>query len=188
VVDLATSEDASNTRISVSEDVSIINRLRVEPLERKKPVRAAFTCGETTLDNYIKITAARQQEENLTRVRVGCLDDNNDIICFHALNAHNLNISELDPQFKKRFERYDAIPSVYLSMIGVHVAHQSHGIGRFMLYDAMRQVVRAAEHIGVHFLVLDALNQMAAKLYLRLGFEQLASNPERMIIAMAELA
>jgi GNAT superfamily N-acetyltransferase len=168
-------------------DLTIVNRLRVEPLDRKKHVRAAFTCGQPTLDNYLKNTAARQQDENITRIRVGCLDDNTDIICFHALNAHHLNISQLDPKYKKRFERYDAIPSVYLSMIGVHTAHQGQGIGSYMIYDAMRQVIVAAEHIGMHFLVLDALNQAAEKLYLRLGFEKLASSHDRMIISIEKI-
>ena len=164
-----------------------VNRLRVEPLDRKKYVRAAFTCGQPPLDNYIKNTASRQQDENLTRVRVGCLDDNNVVICFHALNAHHLNISQLDIQYKKRFERYDAIPSAYLSMIGVHVAHQGQGIGSYMIYDAMKQVIGAAGLIGVHFLVLDALNEAAERLYLRLGFEKLTSSHERMIISIEKI-
>jgi ribosomal protein S18 acetylase RimI-like enzyme len=167
--------------------LGIVGRLRIEPLDRKKHDRAAFTCGQQSLDNYLKHTASRQQDENLTRVRVGCLDDTNRVICFHALNAHSLNITELDVEYRDRYKRYDSIPCAYLSMLGVHVDHQGHSIGSYMMYDAMRQVVGASGHIGVHFLVLDALNEDSERLYLRLGFDKLASSPERMIISTEKI-
>jgi ribosomal protein S18 acetylase RimI-like enzyme len=161
----------------------VLARVRIEPLDRKKHDRAAFTCGHKPLDNYLKNTAARQQDENMTRVRVGCLDDSHAVICFHALNAHALDISELDEPFRKRFQRYDHIPAIYLSMIAVHSDHQGNGIGRYMMADAMKQALEASKHVGAYFLVLDALNEKAVKLYSRLGFDELTSNPGRMIIS-----
>ena len=56
-----------------------------------------------------------------------------------------------------------------------------------MMSDAMRQFIGAAGHIGVHFLVLDALNEDAERLYRRLGFEGLVSNPRRMIISTEKI-
>ena len=56
-----------------------------------------------------------------------------------------------------------------------------------MIYDAMKQVIGAAGLIGVHFLVLDALNEAAERLYLRLGFEKLTSSHERMIISIEKI-
>src|SRR5271165_680247 len=155
----------------------VVARLRIEPLDRKIHDRAAFSCGQITLDNYLKNTATRQQDQNLTRVKVGCLDQSNEVISFYAMNAHSLNVSALDEIYRKRFPRYESIPAAYLSMVAVHVNYQGGGIGSRMMADAMKQVLSAGEHIGVHFLVLDALNEEAAKLYLRLGFERLSSIP-----------
>jgi GNAT superfamily N-acetyltransferase len=164
-----------------------LDRLRVEPLDRKMHDRTAFTCGESKLDNYLKNTATKQQDQDITRVKVGCLDQANVVISFHAMNAHSLNISQLGEEYQKRFPRYDSIPSAYLSMIAVHSDYQGCGIGSRMMADAMRQVLSAAELIGVHFLVLDALNENAASLYLRLGFEKLSSISERMIISTEKI-
>jgi ribosomal protein S18 acetylase RimI-like enzyme len=165
----------------------ILARIRIEPLDRKKHDRAAFTCGHKALDNYLKNTAARQQDENITRVRVGCMDDSDAVISFHAMNAHGLDISQLDEQFRKRYSRFDQIPSIYLSMIAVHTDHQGNGIGSHMMADAMRQALEASKKIGASFLVLDALNDKAAKLYAKLGFESLVSNRERMIISFEKI-
>jgi GNAT superfamily N-acetyltransferase len=162
-------------------------RIRVEPLDRNKHDRAAFTCGETTLDNYLKNTAARQQQQNMTRVKVGCPDALNDVMSFYAMNAHSLDITTLSTTYQKMFPRYDAIPSVYLSMLGVHVKCQGCGVGSYMMADAMKQVLSVSEYIGVKFLVLDALNARAAALYQRLGFERLSSISERMIMSTEKI-
>jgi ribosomal protein S18 acetylase RimI-like enzyme len=60
-------------------------------------------------------------------------------------------------------------------------------MGSFLMADAFKQSVRAADIIGARFLVLDALNERAAKLYRRLGFNDLPAHEPRMLINMTQV-
>lgn len=50
-----------------------------------------------------------------------------------------------------------------------------------------RGTLAAAEIVGGRFIVLDAINEKAAALYRRVGFQELPSHPGRMIISIAKV-
>jgi ribosomal protein S18 acetylase RimI-like enzyme len=164
---------------------AFLTRVRIEPLDRVKHDRAAFSCGDERLDNYLKSTAARQQDDEHARINVACLDDSFVVIGYYALNAHSIDASSLPEADRKKLPAYPTISAVYLSKIGVHADHQGLGLGSHLMGDVFRRCVDAATIVGAHFIVLDALNEGAARLYRRLGFVHLPGNGERMLIKMS---
>lgn len=61
---------------------------------------------------------------------------------------------------------------------------QGHEVGSFLMADALRRSVAAADIIGGRFMVLDAINEDAARMYRRLGFVDLPSQSGRMLLSM----
>jgi GNAT superfamily N-acetyltransferase len=165
-------------------DRAFLARLRVEPLDRNKHDRAAFRCGVERVDNFLANNAARQQDADHTRVYVACLDAGNDIVGYYALNAHAIDVSTLPAEMHKKLPSYPTISAVYLSVIGFHAGHQGKGGGTLLMTDAFRRCLDVATIIGAHFIVLDALNDRAAKLYRELGFVDLPDYSPRMVISM----
>jgi ribosomal protein S18 acetylase RimI-like enzyme len=165
-------------------DSAFLGRLRVEPLDRKRHDRTAFRCGVERIDHFLAVNAARQQHADLTRVYVTCLDAAFDVVGYYALNAHGIDASTLPPALARKLPSCQMIAAIYLSMVGFHIDHQGKGGGSFLMADAFRRCANAANIIGAHFLVLDALNERAAKLYRELGFVDLPDHPSRMIISM----
>jgi ribosomal protein S18 acetylase RimI-like enzyme len=168
-------------------DRAFLARVRIEPLDRNKHDRATFSCGVDRVDNFLKKTAARQQDEEHTRVTVACLDSSNVIIGFYALNSHAVDISTLPEVDRKKLPSYPSISAIYLSIVGVHVDHQGVGLGSYLMADAFKRCVQVADIIGSHFLVLDALNDDAARLYRRLGFVDLPGYALRMLIKISQI-
>ena len=169
-------------------DLEFLARLTIEPLDRQKHDRAVFSCGVASIDNYIAKSAAKHQDENVTRVRVACIDATLVIAGFYALNSHAIDVTSLPEAERKRLPHYPTTPAVYLSMIAVHKEFQDRGVGQFLLADALRRVEKVSEEIGTRFIVLDALNESAAKLYARIGFIALPSAPGRMILNIAKIS
>ncbi len=164
-------------------DEAFLARVRIEPLGQKHD-RAAFICGDERLDNFIKSTARRQQEQDLSQTYVGCLDQDFIVIAYYALNSHFIDVTTLPPEDRKKLPNYETIPAIYLSKLGVHAEHQNKGIGRRLMANAFQRCVAAADIVGAHFLVLDALNKDAARLYRRLGLVDLPGHEPRMLIKM----
>lgn len=165
-------------------DDAFLARVRVEPLGQKHD-RAAFACGDERLDNFIKVTAGRQQEHDIARTYVGCLDHTFEVIAYYALNSHFIDVTTLPPEDRKKLPNYETIPAIYLSKLGVRIDCQRKGLGKRLMAHAFQRCVEAANIVEAHFLVLDALNEDAARLYRRLDFHDLPGHEPRMIIKMS---
>jgi ribosomal protein S18 acetylase RimI-like enzyme len=165
-------------------DRAFLARLRIEPLDRNKHNRAAFSSGVDRVDNFLHKTAARQQDADHTRVYVACLDDGNEVVGYYALNSHAIDITLLPEDKRKSLPRYPTISAIYLSVVGFRSYHQGKGGGTFLRMDALKRAVKAADIVGAHFLVLDALNERAAKLYREIGFVDLPNHEPRMLMNM----
>lgn len=168
-------------------DRALLGRLRIEPLDRKIHDRAAFSCGEPRVDNYLKTTVAGHQDLDTTRCFVACLDQSIEIMGFYSMNAHGIDTGSLPDAIRKKLPRYDQIPAIYLSVVGVHDGLQGSGIGSYLMADAFQRSVDVADRIGAAFIVLDALNERAGKLYRRLGFSDLPGHEPRMIIGLRQV-
>ena len=166
-------------------DRAFLARIRIEPLDRNKHDRAVFLCGEERVDNFLQKTAGRQQDEDHTRVNVACLDASVAVIGFYALNSHSIDVTTLPPDARKKLPSYPHISAIYLSVVGVQSDYQGKGLGKVLMGHVFSRCVDVADQIGAHFLVLDALNERAAKLYRELGFVDLPGHEPRMLIRMA---
>jgi GNAT superfamily N-acetyltransferase len=160
----------------------------IEPFDPDKHDRADFSCGVVPVDNYFKRTANKLARAGNTRlyVMIGAEDA---LIGFYALNAHVVDYTDLPPRYARTRPRHGGIPAAYISMIGVDQRCSGNGFGGVLLADALIQIARAAEAIGIAVAVLDILdcgdpNLVARrkKLYSSYGFTPLPSNDLRMFL------
>ena len=168
-------------------DIAFLERLRIEPLDRNRHDRAAFSSGEDRIDTYLRTRAAGLQDVEGTRVWVACLDDTTEIVGFYAMNAHGIDASAIPANLRRKLPTQHPIGAVFLSNIGTTADHQNKGVGSLLLADAFKNAIKAADVIGAAFIVLDALSENAARLYRRVGFVNIPEPPGRMIIGMKQV-
>ena len=169
----------------MSVDKAFLSGIVIEPLDARHD-RAAFSCGETRIDNYLKISARSHVKEDLVQMYVAVRGDVQ-VLGYYALGAHALDTSSLPPEILKKMPPWPAISAFYLSMVGVDTRFQGKGLGTLLVADAFKKCITAADLVGGSFIVLDALNDDAARMYRRLGFTELPSQPRRMIIGMKQV-
>ncbi|HEX5318780.1 MAG TPA: GNAT family N-acetyltransferase [Stellaceae bacterium] len=164
-------------------------RLTIEPLDRKKHDRWAFSCGIERIDVFLKKIAAQQADRDTFRTYVAIEPPSNAILGYYALGPHGIDVSQLPPEDQKRMPRHPTVGAIYLSMVGVDSHYQKRGLGAYLLADALRTCVEVADKIGGAFVVLDALNEGAARLYRRCGFHDLPGpgHETRMIMPMKKV-
>jgi ribosomal protein S18 acetylase RimI-like enzyme len=147
-----------------------ISNITVQPL-RTEHKRGAFLCRNPKIQNYCQVNARRDNDAYKVRVYVACDGDSPDVLGYYYLCLTSYKVGRLDDRADEKFSRVDAVPAVYLGMIGVHGDLAGRGIGKLLMRDAMLRVVRIADLAGTYALTLDALDEGLVAYYRQFGFE-----------------
>ncbi len=67
----------------------------------------------------------------------------------------------------------DPVPVVLLARLALDRSEHGTGLGGHLLVDALRRCVRGGHEFGARALVVDAINEDAARFYEHFGFRQL---------------
>lgn len=73
---------------------------------------------------------------------------------------------------------------IRIARLGVDLSCQGKGLGKRLLYDALKKSYITAQSIGVFAIVVDAKGAHAAKFYEQFGFIQLEKNPLTLFVSM----
>lgn len=138
--------------------------------------RAAFDCGEASLNVFLQRQARQNASRNLgvTRVIVPAAGDAR-ILAYYTLVTRSVERDELPKP--NRFPP-NGVGVVLLGRLAVDKSAQGQRLGTLMLVKAIEQTERAAQDVGIHALIVHALDEKAKRWYLSLdfGFEELKTN------------
>ena len=161
---------------------------RIEPLVPDHR-RAAFSSGSPALDRYLREQAGQDMRRNVARVFVLCPDESTDVAGYYCLSAASLDYRELPPHLARRLPRYPVLPAVLLGRLAVDARYQGRGLGRLLLVDALRRSLRVGQSdIAAMAVVVDAMDEAAARFYERHEFVRLPDQPSRLILPMPTIA
>jgi len=130
--------------------------LTVEPLGAHHD-RASFSCGEPSLDRYIRRQASQDVRRRIARVFVALGDPVQQIAGYYTLSAASFEKNDLPIDLAKRLPHYP-VPAAVIGRLAVDLRSQGCGLGEALLLDAIHRVVRAGDTIGVYAIVVDALH------------------------------
>jgi GNAT superfamily N-acetyltransferase len=148
-------------------------RLVIERLDPRAHDRTSFQCGVPPLDDYLKHVARQHIEKGYAQVWVAVPEPGSpQVIGYYALSMTSLLPEELP-----RRAALKRVPALLLGKLAVDRRYQGQGIGALLLLDAQRSALRVARQVGVHALVVDALDEQAAAFYRKYDFEELTIGP-----------
>jgi GNAT superfamily N-acetyltransferase len=147
--------------------------------------RRAFDCGVESVNRYLQQTARQQAEKDLALTFVLLeTEDSQDVIGFHTLLMSTVSGAILPA---KDLPRQQSAPVILLAQFGVDRRHQGRGHGTRLLYHALYQAMRAAEHVGCMAVVLDAVDEQARDFYLARGYRELTDDPNHLWLPMSAI-
>lgn len=126
----------------------------------------AFSCGEPSLDEWLRQRALKNQLTGSSRTYVVCEGD--DVIAYYCLAAGA--IAQADAPGNLKRNRPDPIPVIVLGRLAVHTDYHQQGLGTALLRDAILRTLQAAEVAGVAALLVHALSEQAKRFYRSRGF------------------
>lgn len=156
--------------------------LVIEPLGAHHD-RAAFSCGEPALDNYLRRQASQDARRRVARIFVAVGDTPGRVAGYYTLSAASFEKEDLPADLARRLPHYP-VPAAVLGRLAIDSTCQGRGLGELLLLDAICRVVRASATIAVYAIVVDAKNERAGAFYERYGFRAFPGVPRRLFLPL----
>ncbi len=144
---------------------------------------AAFSCGEPSLDNWLRQRALKNEALGASRTYVVCAGPNfTDIAGYYSLA-----VGSIEQQFTPgaiRRNMPQPIPVMLLARLAVERRYAGHGIGTGMLQDALLRTLQAADIAGIRAMLVHALSDRAATFYRARGFVPSPFDPRVLFLGL----
>jgi len=154
----------------------------VEPLAARHD-RAEFSCGVESLDRYLKTQATQDTKRFAASVYV-LTEGGGRIAGYYTLSAMHLDAGSLPPDIEKKLPRYRYLPATLIGRLAVDARHQGKGFGQSLLFDAVLRCWEASQEVASIAVVVDALDERAARFYTDFGFAPLSGEELRLFMLM----
>lgn len=149
--------------------------MKITPLTGKHD-RSGFDCGRQELNSWLQQVARQHQDKGLSKTFVAVRDDEPArVFGYYALTLAELERSHLPDSWRKKLPR--RIPGVRLGRLATDRSVQGKGLGELLLVDALSRAQRIYTEAGGIGLFVDAIDENAARYYLRFGFGAAPDNP-----------
>ena len=157
----------------------------VAPFDSKLHDHSAFSCGSTELDRYLREFASQDVRRDVARVFVA-IAAGRTVLGYYSLSAACFRRDDLPAEHAKRLPRYP-VPAALLGRLAVDESARGQGLGAHLLMDAIERVRLASEALGVHAVIVDALDDSAAAFYRKFGFLMFTEFERRLFLPMATI-
>lgn len=155
-----------------------------EPLTAEHGV-SAFSCGKPTLDHWLKTRALSNQEKGFTAVLV--VHEAGRVVGYYGL-APTAVVPAVLPRSVRTGQPPDPVPCLLLGQLATDAGWAGRGIGTGLVKHALQRCVQAAGLIGGRALMVNAVDEEAARFWQRRGFMPSKDDPLVLFRSIAALA
>lgn len=159
----------------------------IRPLEKTHD-RKSFDCGNDDLNRYLREQARQDAEKCVAAPFVLTQPGSLNVLGFYTLSSSIIPVGELPPNLMKRLPRYGQLPVTLLGRLAVDRSVGGQGIGEFLLVDALRRSLEAAQQIAAMAVIVDAKDELAESFYRHFDFQPFQLTPLRLFLPMAQIA
>lgn len=140
-----------------------------------------FTCGEASLDEWLKRRALANQLSGASRTFV-VTDPDGRVYGYYAMAAGAVSHQAATSNVRRNMP--DPIPVMVLARLAVD--HRARGIklGASLLKDAVGRAVNVSQNTGVRALLVHALHDRAKQFYEHYGFQESPQHPMTLMLRL----
>jgi GNAT superfamily N-acetyltransferase len=141
----------------------------------------SFSCGVTSLDDWLKRRARANQASGASRTYV-VADEAQRVVGYYCLASGAMALNEAPSGLRRNMP--DPIPMALLGRLAVDVTMQGQGLGVALLRDAVERTQAAAGILGIRGLLVHALSADAKAFYERYGFVASPVRPMMLVMSL----
>jgi GNAT superfamily N-acetyltransferase len=154
------------------------------PLEKLMPDHdlSQFQCGESSLDDWLRRRALRNEESGASRTYVLCVGKR--VLGYYALAVGA--VAQIDALGRVRRNMRDPVPVMVIGRLAVDQTIQGRAIGPALLRDAVLRTLQAGGIAGIRAILVHAISDRAKRFYEKRGFVSSPMDPMTLMITIAE--
>jgi GNAT superfamily N-acetyltransferase len=165
-------------------------------VERFDPARhdvSAFSCGNPTLDDYVRRIVARDEAQHTAATYValttGWPSESQRVFGFYTINSFSFPKQQARRRDRdKHLGGYDPVAAVLIGRLALDREFQGRGLGGALLTSALAQVLKIRETLGVAAVVVHAIDEGATTFYERHGFTRFRDEPTHLYFPLSVFA
>jgi predicted GNAT family N-acyltransferase len=163
------------------------SKYKIEPLGDHN--RAAFSCGQPSLDRYIREQATQDTKRGLASVFVVTdKDDPKTILAYYTLSNRELRLEQIPPEIAKKAGRYGYVGVTLLGRRAVAGKCKGTGLGSLTLMNALERGLIAAKEVASWAVFVEAIDLDAVNFYRKYGFVELPEDKFKLFLPMKTIA
>jgi predicted N-acetyltransferase YhbS len=163
------------------------SKYNIEPLGDHD--RAAFSCGNDSLDRYIREQASQDVKRGLASVFViTANDDLKQVLAYYTLSSRELRLEQLPEGIAKKAGKYGHVGVTLLGRMAVAIKCKGMGLGALTLMNALHKSLLAAADVASLAVFVEAIDSGAASFYRKYGFIELPEDKLKLLLAMKTIA
>ena len=164
-----------------------------KPTRPAKPVarldqsddRSKFDCGIESLNRYLLTQATQDLRRGLAVPYVVAEPPNNAVVAYFTLSAASIDLGSLPDKLARKLPSGALIGASLLGRMAVDRTHQDTGLGELMIGAA---IDLAQSPLACAVMIVDAINEDAARFYRHFGFIPFPDMPRRLFLVRESLA
>src|SRR6266581_2612434 len=127
-------------------------------LLRSNHDRADFSCGNASLDRYLREQAGQDLRRACATPFVLAPERGDTaILGYYTLSSYGIDVGELPADVARKLPRYPLIPATLLGRLAVDLRYHRQGVGEFLLLDALHRTLVQSAEIAAAAVVVDAI-------------------------------
>jgi GNAT superfamily N-acetyltransferase len=143
-----------------------------------------FECGQPALNQFLQRFALASQQAHSAQTYVCCYQAK--VIGYYSLAVGSVVAAAASPRVMKGMPQRP-VPVMILGRLAVDLSHQSLGLGKALLKDALKRTAQAADIAGIRALLVHAKDQTARDWYAQWEFEPSVTDPFHLFLLMKDL-
>lgn len=163
------------------------SKYTIEPLGDHN--RAAFSCGNSSLDQYIREQASQDVKRGLASVFViTAKDDPKRVLAYYTLSSRELKLERLPSEIARKAGKYGHLGVTLLGRLAVAETNKGTGLGSLALTNALHRSLVAAKDVASWAVFVEAIDPNAASFYRKYGFIELPEDKLKLFLPMKTIA
>ncbi|ALG84186.1 GNAT family N-acetyltransferase [Gordonia phthalatica] len=150
-------------------------------------VLTEFDCTQRSLNDWLTTSAHRANTSGTAKVYVWTAPPSATVHAYFAICPTEV-VREQDGISRSMSGGHSRIPGFLLARLALDRSIHGAGYGGQLLLDAIERIVAASAISGGRLIVVDAIDDEAARFYERFGFIRVTHRPRRLVMKVATAA